>query len=1020
MNILNLGGNEIYKIENLDRLINLSRLNLEENQINKIENLDQLKNLTKLILYGNQISKIENLDELYSLNELDLNGNQISKIENLNNLNNLIDLKLGFNKIYKLENLENLPSLTKLDLIVNQISKIENLEQLFNLTKLSLGYNNIVRIENLIELRNLSTLNLEGNRINQIHEFDYMPKLERLELSDNQITKIEGLSNLKSLIELNLDSNLIKEIPSFEELPNIKEFYFYNNQIESFPKEFIESIKDRKDMKVHIHENPFLEKSEIYISDYLYFDDDITNHFDQLIHDYVSIFQETNKGKLPIPTKIALFGNSNVGKSHLREFLIKGGVLGKVKSTPTLEIHHWLEETNEINVNIYDFGGQDFYHATYQMFFTLDTFYLIIWDHETNRNQINQERADSRPHDYFEFDVSFWLGNIEYGLNRVRPANHDNSIAHIFLLRNKIDMDQQLSFEQIKNSQVKLFKTQGNYSIDHAFDMYLEDNNSKYSRYRQFFKESLLEALKSQNIKVTTRNREHVVTKILEIRNNGNWDSEIKYADLYSELQKHLKEVHKIDFNSSLRILRNSGLILWYEFEDSLKHLIWLYPQNVASRIHDLLQESSKEGFILEKDYEEKFGNLKQVLVQQHISFYDENFFKGPSYIIPQYLPVENTNDPLFQIAKGGLNHVFSIQCIDFMPFGIFNRIAAYFGGNPDQKYYVKNKIIFTLDKVKILIEVDPLLLIIHVKWIQLADNKANPLKSYLFRTILTAYWDGTFRKYGEHEIKHNDKVGEYMQSSYEPLFERKRKPTKRIDLTNAKTKWDFYQDLKDKKNLLNKFRLSIDSEALYYSDYLDIVNASENPLENPYVDAFYLNLDSNKPLKKQHQLHLYNAFVDIKKDIPKKLFISYSSKNSDFMKRFTLHLESLRTEGLISYWTDRMIDTGVDWDEKIQKELDQADRVIYLLCPYFLVTPYIMDKELSKGFKKEEDKPGSIQFIHLQHCNWKIHSKLTEYQHLLDPTIPEKKLVVVENAMNDEAWVKITEDLRNILKDKH
>ena len=32
MNILNLGGNEIYKIENLDRLINLSRLNLEENQ----------------------------------------------------------------------------------------------------------------------------------------------------------------------------------------------------------------------------------------------------------------------------------------------------------------------------------------------------------------------------------------------------------------------------------------------------------------------------------------------------------------------------------------------------------------------------------------------------------------------------------------------------------------------------------------------------------------------------------------------------------------------------------------------------------------------------------------------------------------------------------------------------------------------------------------------------------------------------------------------------------------------------
>ncbi len=974
LTLLQLEYNQVEKIENLENLINLTLLDLGYNKIIRIENLEKLINLTSLNLECNYIEKIEGLNNLLALKILSISFNKINKLEGLNSLLNLKDLVVFGNRIGKIEGLDLLTNLEYINLSNNLITRLEGLSKLLNLFELVLASNNIEKIEGLEALVNLKTLNLYDNTISKLEGLDCLYNLEHLVLSQNRIATVESLKNLKNLIELNLDSNLIKEIPSFETLTNIKEFYFYNNQIESFPKEFIESIKDMKNIKIHIHENPFLVNSGVSKSDYSYEDDDTTNHFYQLLRDYASIMLRTDIVEIEIPTKIALFGNSNAGKSHLREFLLKDSVSGEVKSTPTLEIHHWLEESNEINVNIYDFGGQDFFHAIYQMFFTLDTFYLIIWDHKTNRNQINQERVDSRAHDYFEFDVSFWLGNIEYGLNRVRTENQQHSETHIFLLRNKIDMDEQLHNEIIKNSKIKFHKAQVNFLIDHTFDIYLLDNDSNFSRYRTFFKERLLYTINSKKLnKSTSRIRKIYISKILKICNDSNQVLEMGYGTLYNELGRNSIETHKIDFESSLRILRDSGLILWYEFEDSLKHIIWLSPQNVASRIHDLLQESSKEGFILEKDYEKKFGNLKQILVQQHISFYDENFFKGPSYIIPQYLPAENTNDPLFQIAKGGLNHVFSIQCIDFMPFGIFNRIAAYFGGNPDQKYYVKNKIIFTIDKVKIWIEVDPILFIIYVKWSRPSDTKADQLKSYLFRTIITAYWNGLFRKYGEHEIDQIKIVGEIKPTSVEQrvalkkLAEQRKISQKRTDFNNSKTKWDFYQDLKDKKNLLKKFRLSIDSEALYYSDYLDIVNASENPLENPYVDAFYLNLDKNKPLKKQHQLHLYNPFLDRTIKSPLKIFLSYAHEDFKIKERVLTYLKPLIRENKVEIWHDSMIRPGDSWDDEIQNSLEQCDIYLLLISPDSIASDYIIFKELQLAYQKNKKILGFL----LSECDW-------------------------------------------------
>ena len=111
---LNLCGNKLTKIENLDKLPNLQFLNLSDTKITEIENLDNLPILQELDLSVNEITKLENLDNLSNLQKLDLSWNKIINIENLDNLPILQILDLSWNKIINIENLDNLPILPEM------------------------------------------------------------------------------------------------------------------------------------------------------------------------------------------------------------------------------------------------------------------------------------------------------------------------------------------------------------------------------------------------------------------------------------------------------------------------------------------------------------------------------------------------------------------------------------------------------------------------------------------------------------------------------------------------------------------------------------------------------------------------------------------------------------------------------------------------------------------------------------------------------------------------------------------
>lgn len=154
---------------------------------------------------------------------------------------------------------------------------------------------------------------------------------------------------------------------------------------------------------------------------------------------------------------------------------------------------------------------------------------------------------------------------------------------------------------------------------------------------------------------------------------------------------------------------------------------------------------------------------------------------------------------------------------------------------------------------------------------------------------------------------------------------------------------------------------------------------------------------------------------------MPKKLFISYSSKNAEFIKRFVTHLQILKNNKLIDPWYDRMIEAGTRWDESVRNEMKRSDIIIFLLSPDFLATEYIMETEIPLAIKQLGLQCAKFFFLELQPCGWE-RTVLAQYQQVLteEPAQPSKSIITIGTAENDEAWKRAIDALVQKMLEKN
>ncbi|MDE5086708.1 MAG: leucine-rich repeat domain-containing protein, partial [Trichodesmium sp. St16_bin2-tuft] len=374
---LGLNSNQLTSLpESISKLSNLTVLNLSYNQLTSLpESISELSNLTELYLDNNPLEippieivlqGIEEIGKYFKkaqeriqeakdkkLKELDLSSSYINKDN--------IKLADFFSALWDLEQLE------ILNLSSNQLTSLpESISKLSNLTVLNLSYNQLTSLpESIGELSNLTDLDLSCNQLKSLPEsISELSNLTELGLSSNQLISLpESIGKLSNLTEVYLSFNQLKILPeSISELPNLTKLYLNNNPLETPPIEI--ATKGIEEIR-----NYFRQEREKGI-DYIY------------------------------EAKLLIVGEGGAGKTTLANKIIDPNYqLKDEDTTKGIEVNQYkfqTENQNDFQINIWDFGGQEIYHATHQFFLTKRSLYILV--------------ADTRKEDT---DFYYWLNVVE-------------------------------------------------------------------------------------------------------------------------------------------------------------------------------------------------------------------------------------------------------------------------------------------------------------------------------------------------------------------------------------------------------------------------------------------------------------------------------------------------------------------------------------------------------------------------------------------------------------------------------
>ncbi|MGC1199153.1 MAG: COR domain-containing protein, partial [Geitlerinemataceae cyanobacterium] len=253
-----------------------------------------------------------------------------------------------------------LSNLTELYLYNNQITQIpESIGQLSNLTQLHLSFNQITQIpESIGQLSNLTELYLYNNQITQIPEsIVQLSNLTKLSLIGNQITQIpESIAQLSNLTQLHLGDNQIEVIPEcLETLPKLEKLDLRRNPLPISPE--VLGNKDEPGTPAAIF-----------------------NYLQKLRSGEVRPLNEA---------KVLLVGQGSVGKTSLINRLIDDKYNPNEAQTDGLSITDWkiTVNTKPVKLNVWDFGGQEIYHATHQFFLTKRSLYILVCNCRTSEDE---------------------------------------------------------------------------------------------------------------------------------------------------------------------------------------------------------------------------------------------------------------------------------------------------------------------------------------------------------------------------------------------------------------------------------------------------------------------------------------------------------------------------------------------------------------------------------------------------------------------------------------------------------
>ncbi|WP_375472488.1 COR domain-containing protein, partial [uncultured Nostoc sp.] len=486
-------------------------------------------------------------------------------------------------------------------------------------------------------------------------EIGQLSNLSTLYLYSNQLktlpVEIGQLSNLK---ELYLSANQLKALPvEIGQLSNLKKLYLSSNQLTRLPAEISQLFNlSQLDLMYNSLESP---PPEI-----------ITKGFKAIL-DFCRQQLEQETDRL-YEAKLLIVGEGGAGKTTLAKKIQdnKYTLQQDENTTEGIDVIKWkflLDNNREFQVNIWDFGGQEIYHATHQFFLTKRSLYALV--------------ADTRKEDT---DFYYWLNVVE-----LLSGNSPLLIIKNEKQERKREINERELRREFTNFQEIL-------TTNLATDRGLPEILNKIKHYITNLPHVGIELPKTW-VKVR---------EVLE----GDSREYISLEEYLNICDQHgfTKQEDKLQLSDYLHDL---GVCLHFQDDDFLIKTVILKPTWGTDAVYKVLdnpQVIKKLGKFDRNDlkniwHENKYANMRPELLRLMMKF--KLCYEIPSrpgtYIAPQLLSV---NQPDFNWDES--NNLILRYKYDFMPKGILTRFIVEMHSDIEQQTLVwKTGVVLAKDQTR-------------------------------------------------------------------------------------------------------------------------------------------------------------------------------------------------------------------------------------------------------------------------------------------------------------------------------
>ena len=337
------------------------------------------------------VSDLTPLAGLSALQSLNVSETQVTDLGPLAGLSALQTLTVSNTGVRNLAPLAGLPALQTLSLKGTYVTDLTPLADLSGLQTLDVTNTKVSDLTPLAGLSALQTLDVTNTKVSDLTPLARLSDLQMLHVGGTPVSDLGPLAGLSALEKLNADRSKVSDLAPLAGLSALRWLNVSATRVRDLSP-LIALI--RRGLPVRLGTG---EGDGIYVENCPLTNPppEIVNQGNEAILNYFAEWETGGVDHL-YEAKMLILGEGGAGKTSLLRRLYQPGQPLPTESETTRGIaiyrHDFkLSNGRPFRLNVWDFGGQQIYHATHQFFLTHRSLYVLVDDTRKDYNSVSDE-----------------------------------------------------------------------------------------------------------------------------------------------------------------------------------------------------------------------------------------------------------------------------------------------------------------------------------------------------------------------------------------------------------------------------------------------------------------------------------------------------------------------------------------------------------------------------------------------------------------------------------------------------